>query len=192
MSAEPVVSTSRSPATIAAAVVTFAVGVPYTIAAVDLARIAFGDGEVGGNLRSGMMELGLAPAEFGTILTVSAVAVITTALYIGALGVGILRRREWARYSGILTFLFFGIIMLPLAISGATYDPPSRNAWFGILLALTEFGIVALLMLSAVSDDFETAEWMRKRVERHRELRIRARERAMEPWEDFARSSSRS
>ena len=192
MDTAPPVSTNRSRATVAAAVVTFAVTVPYAYAAIDLARTAFGGAPIDASLHDGMIQLGLEPAEYGTVMGISAIALIATALYVGAIGVGILRRREWARYGGILTFLFFGLIMLPLAISGLTYDPPSSNAWFGVLLALTEFSIVGLLLLSAVSDDFETAEWMRKRVDRHREMRMRARERALQPWEDFSRTANRS
>ena len=192
MDTAPPISTNRSRATVAAAVVTFIVTIPYAYAAIDIGRMAFGGAPIHENLHDGMIEFGLEPTEYGTVMAMSAIALISTAVYVAAIGVGILRRREWARYGGILTFLFFGLILLPLAISGLTYDPPSSNAWFGVLLALTEFSIVGLLLLSAVSDDFETADWMRKRVERHREMRMRARERALQPWEDFSRTANRS
>lgn len=156
----------RSSHTIAAAVVTFVLAVPFMWLAVDLAAVVFGGRALDPRTRSDLAAFDLSSVETGNLLAFGFWTVAIVVAFVVAVGIGILRLQEWARHAGILTFLFFGLLIIPMAIYGATYDPPSENAWLGLVVGAADLTVVGLLLSSPVSDDFQDAEWLRRYRER--------------------------
>jgi hypothetical protein len=117
------------------------------------------------------------PQAAGTLISMSAVALSGVAIYIIALVVGVLRRKEWARYGAILSFLFFGVTTAWMSIASGISPPRPPYWWVGMLFGFGELAVVVLLLMSVTAEDFEYAEWMRKRLAQLAEAREREHQR---------------
>lgn len=158
----------RSRHTTAAAVIALLLAAPFGWLAFDLAQLVWGGRSLDAESRAELAQFDLSAVELGNLFTFGFWMVAILVVYVVVVAVGILRLREWARHAAILTFLFFGLLMIPMAIYGATYDPPSRNAWLGLLVGAGDLSVVVLLLTPRASDDFEDAEWLRRYHERER------------------------
>lgn len=139
--------------------------VPYVFVGVDLALVVFGDRELDAHSARELATLGLSDQEASNLIVIALVALAMITAYALILSLGLYLRRQWARYGAILTYVFFGLVMLPLGIGGSLADPPAPNAWMGIVLGVADLAIPVLLLSEEVSDDFGDMEWLREREE---------------------------
>lgn len=143
--------------------------VPYVIVGLDLGFVVFSARELDPHSAREIATLGYSAQETSNLIAIAFFVLAFVTVYTLILSVGLFRRRQWARHGAILTYVFFGMVMLPLAIGGLTADPPAPNAWLGVVLGLADFVIPVLLLTEEVSDDFGDMEWYRDRAE-HRPL----------------------
>ena len=92
----------------------------------------------------------------GVILAVSALTLVLT--------VGVLRRREGARHAALMTFGLLGFLALAASLPGLMSSPQRAGAPFGVLTALVDLGVVALLLSPATADDVDDVERQRERA----------------------------
>lgn len=159
----------RARLTVVSAVLSGLLTLPYLAIGLDLGTIVFGDRELDAHSAREIASLGYSAQEVSNLLAIAFFVLGLVALYTIVLSVGLYHRRQWARHGAILTYVFFAMVMLPLAIGGFTADPPAANAWLGIVLGLADLVVPALLLTEDVSDDFGDEEWYRQREE-HRPL----------------------
>lgn len=159
----------RARLTLVAAVASALMSVPYLFVGLDLGFVVFGDRSLDAHSAREIATLGYTAQETRNLIAIAFFVLAVIAVYALALSVGLFRRQQWARHGAILTYIFFGMVMLPFAVGGLTADPPAANAWLGIVLGLADFAIPVLLLTEEVSDDFGDMEWYRER-EQHRPL----------------------
>lgn len=159
----------RARLTVLAAALSAVLAVPYLYVAVDLGLVVFGDRQLDAHSARELATLGYSSQETSNLIAIAFFALVFLAVYAVLLSVGLFLRHQWARHGAILTYIFFAVVMLPLAVAGFTADPPAANAWLGILLGLADLSIPVVLLSNPVSDDFGDMEWYRDREE-HRPL----------------------
>lgn len=159
----------RARLTVVAAIVSGLLTLPYLMVAIDLGTIVYGGRELDAHSAREIASLGITGQEVINLLMLAFFVLMFIAGYVLVLSLGIYHRRQWARHGAILSYVFFAMVMLPLAIGGFTADPPAANAWLGIVLGLADLVVPALLLTEPVSDDFGDEEWYRER-EHHRPL----------------------
>lgn len=159
----------RARLTVVAAIVSGLLTLPYLMVAIDLGTIVYGGRELDAHSAREIASLGVTGQEVINLLMLAFFVLMFIAGYVLVLSLGIYHRRQWARHGAILSYVFFAMVMLPLAIGGFTADPPAANAWLGIVLGLADLVVPALLLTEPVSDDFGDEEWYRER-EHHRPL----------------------
>lgn len=142
--------------------------VPYAFVAVDLGLVVFGGRQLDTRSAREIATLGYSPHETSNLIAIAFFVTAMIALYALVLTIGLYRRQQWARYGAMLTYVFFAMVMLPMAIGGMTADPPAANAWMGVVLGLADLVVPILLLTEAVSDDFGDMEWYRDREENRR------------------------
>ncbi|HSJ43741.1 MAG TPA: hypothetical protein VK923_03560 [Euzebyales bacterium] len=108
--------------------------------------------------------LGISGREEGVATVMAVVVILAVSALTLSLAVGVLRRREGARYAALMTFGMLGLLALAASLPGLMSTPPRSGAPFGVLTGLVDLGIVALLLLPATADDIEDAERARERA----------------------------
>lgn len=68
-------------------------------------------------------------------------------------GISILRRRVWARWTGVVMFSVFGLLMLVGLFNSRNGGSPA----FSFLLLATDVAVVVLLVIPATTQDFAAA-----------------------------------
>lgn len=159
----------RSRTTLLAAGFCALLSLPYVVVGVDLGLVVFGDRPLDPHSASEIATLGYSAQETRNLLAIAFFVLAIVAVYTLILSLGLYHRRQWARHGAILSFVFFAVVMLPMALGGFLAEPPAKNAWLGILLGLADLAVPALLLTEEVSDDFGDMEWYRARS-RHRPL----------------------
>jgi hypothetical protein len=108
--------------------------------------------------------LGISGREEGMATTMVVGVILVVSALTLSLTVGVLRRREGARHAALMTFGILGFLALAASLPGLTAVPQRSGAPFGVLVGLTDLGVVALLLLPATADDVEDAERERDRA----------------------------
>lgn len=111
--------------------------------------------------------LGLNPQQAENAAALTTMLIVTVAVVSVLMLVGILRRRQGARFAAIAVFGFLALVVLGVSWSGLTADPPAPNALYGMLCGVVDALIAGLLLAPATADDFDRAEhereWLRTR-----------------------------
>jgi hypothetical protein len=108
--------------------------------------------------------LGISGREEGMATTMVVGVILVVSALTLSLTVGVLRRREGARHAALMTFGILGFLALAASLPGLAAVPQRSGAPFGVLVGLTDLGVVALLLLPATADDVEDAERERDRA----------------------------
>lgn len=89
---------------------------------------------------------------------ITAGLVLAVCLVTLGLVLGIARRNPGSRYGAVVLFLLLGVVALASGLTGIAADPPARNAAYGLLCAVADFGVAGLLLAPATTHDFDLAE----------------------------------
>ena len=111
--------------------------------------------------RQELVLVGMASTAGGIIGVVGVLVVVVSSVAL-LLGVGVWRRRPWAREGGLLIFTAFALMLIPTSIAGL--GGGARDAEIGLVVGLADAAVVALLMARATSDDFSRMETVRRRA----------------------------
>jgi hypothetical protein len=150
----------RAWTTLAAAGLIVLVTLPFLDAGVGLARSAFDPAPPTGRRLEAMIRLGIPASDGNGLVGASAALTLALCAWSFLLAAGLLARREWARFGGMLTFAFFGLMLVPLTVGGIG---ETSSAWIGVTVAAAQVLIVWLLWSRRTADDIDDAEWLRQR-----------------------------
>lgn len=111
--------------------------------------------------------LGLNPQQAENAAGIARALIVVVSVLSVLLLIGVLRRRSGARFAAIGVFGLLAIVVVSVAWTGLTADPPSPNALYGLGCGVVDALIVGLLLARATADDFDQAEhereWLRTR-----------------------------
>lgn len=150
----------RAWTTVSAATLIVLVTLPFLDAGIDLARGAFGAGGLTPRRTEAMIRLGITDADRQGLAGATAILTLALCAWAIVVSAGVMARREWARFGGMLTFSFFALMLLPLTIGGLG---EADAAWLGVLVAAGQGFVVWLLWSRPTADDIDDAEWRRQR-----------------------------
>lgn len=150
----------RAWTTLAAAGLIVLVTLPFLDAGMGLARSAFDPAPPTGRRLEAMIRLGIPASDGNGLVGASAVLTLTLCAWSFVLAGGLVARREWARFGGMLTFAFFALMLVPLTVGGLG---ETSSAWIGVTVAGAQVLIVWLLWSRRTADDIDDAEWLRQR-----------------------------
>lgn len=148
----------RAPLTTFAAVLALAVTAFFVWQGIGMVQLL--DGSVDAETRRRMVMTSVG-RESTTLLAALGAVVLGLCVMTGALGVGLLARREWAREGAMFVFGAFGGVVLALSIGGLLSGSP--DAPEGLLVGLADATVAGLLLTGAVADDFDAAAKERTR-----------------------------
>jgi hypothetical protein len=154
----------RAETTIAAAVLMFALTVPFTVMGVGMARNALDPARIDRDTYFSAVGFGLNSVETRNLLAISAVLVLGLCILTLVLVIGVLARRASVRHGAIGTFIVFAAVTLPLSIAEMFSKDPEPTAAIGLLIAGIDIAIVVLLLRPETLNEFERAESARERV----------------------------
>jgi hypothetical protein len=154
----------RAKTTIAAAVLMFALTVPFTVMGVGMARNALDPARIDRDTYFSAVGFGLNSVETRNLIAISAVLVLGLCILTLVLVIGVLGRRASVRHGAIGTFIVFAAVTLPLSIAEMFSEDPEPTAAIGLLIAGIDIAIVVLLLRPETLNEFERAESARERV----------------------------
>lgn len=154
----------RAKTTIAAAVLMFALTVPFSVMGVGMARNALDPARIDRDTYFSAVGFGLNSVETRNLIAISAVLVLGLCILTLVLVIGVLGRRASVRHGAIGTFIVFAAVTLPLSIAEMFSEDPEPTAAIGLLIAGIDIAIVVLLLRPETLNEFERAESARERV----------------------------
>ena len=111
--------------------------------------------------------LGLNSQQAQNAAGIARVLIVVVSLISVLLLIGILRRRQGARFAAIGVFGMLAIVVGSVAWTGLSAHPPAPNALYGLACGVVDALIAGLLLAPATADDFDEAEherqWLRTR-----------------------------
>jgi hypothetical protein len=108
-----------------------------------------------------------------TLLTITAVVVLSLCAVTIVEGIGVLRRREGVRHAAIGTFFVLAAVTLALSVAELMSDDVEPSVAVALVVGVVDASIVYLLLQERTTAEFELAE-----RERDRARSARASERA--------------
>lgn len=139
------------------------VTLPFARSASQLVQAAFAPG-LDQELQLSMIAYELDPTEFGLFLKLGAVVMAVACVWTVALAAGVFLRAEGARMAALITFAFFGLISVLMALGALAADPRPDGWTLAMITGPVNVAVLALLVSRTVADDVSRGSFYRQRA----------------------------